>query len=342
MGNRIIFLILISLLSPQTLWAEDLDLSAIKELEQKLPKFKQSEIDQTEQNFRAQNRRYQPSRKIVTFEEIKKSPLLEGSLNSGVPVVELETNTAYNLPRAIYVKYHRLPDEFGNLYLVTNDFKVTHKVSSDYLSPVEIDLAMNPKPRYFSEAPVLKLREVDTLLKLDHEVFAQLGFNQGSYFKDLSGRAMSSGDTILAGYQFITNWKLSLKLGAHLKYEKSSFLAKDGTTMTYTSPTIGVTLRTRNFNLEEIPVRFQTMFGLSPFSRLVVLASDKSSEFKFNSFDINNSLQFPLENFWGEWSLGIFHQAQWLNIKSQSDEASLKATNRINTSFGLSLSQVFL
>lgn len=323
-------------------FAQELDLSAIRALEEKLPS--EAPDGHQESTFRhaRDGRRLRPPMKVVLMEEIKASETELGSVLRGVPLVRLSDNQVLTLSKPIYLRYYKRQDEFGYKYLINKDGTTTFKVLNDYVEPIRDELVLYEPPLKYTPAPlVINKTEWDRKLALSPEVSLYIGMTQADYMADLFNDSEArSGSTNQYGVHLFADWNLPLKVGLVVHYEKSSFNLTNGNA-TYSAISFGPQLKTRDFEVAAIPLRFQTQMRVSPLAKVTAETQNGPIDFKFNSVDLLSSLERPIKNGWGEFVLGVFFQAQWLNIKDQPEIVSLEASNAINKSFGINFSQVF-
>ncbi|WPU65882.1 hypothetical protein [Peredibacter starrii] len=328
------------LLTPMAFAQTKSDLKAIQELDEELPTFNDYQPSQDEVNFERQNRKYQPPKKIVHYNTIVNSGTQMGAVSAGVPVRNIENNKNYTLSRNSYIRYFNLEDENGFKYIQNKNGTVTWRILSRYVEPIKEELAMYEPPLKYTPAPDNIVRaEYDTKLSIPPEFSFYAGVAKGDYMAKLfNDSSVSSGNTTQYGVHFFTQWKLPLKVGAVLHFEQTAY---DGGKIKYTAPSFGPQFKTKEFEILGQPLRFQTQFRVSPLARAQAERPNGSFTQKFNSADLLSSFERPIKNGWGEFVIGVFYQAQWLNMKDQSNTSTLQASNETNKSFGLSFAQVF-
>lgn len=319
------------------------DLSVIQELDEELPNFTEYKQSDEEIDFKRQGRRFRPPQRKITLEEIKQSGTSLGAINEGALLRKLDSNKDFEVTELIYVKYFNLQDEHGFKYLLNEDGEVNFRVPSRYVAPIKEELALYEPPLIYTPAPDNIVRaEYDKKLSIPPEFSFYTGFVQGDFMKDLfnDGKARS-GVSNQYGIHFFTQWKLPVKAGLVLHYERATYKLSNGSQINYSSPSFGPQFKTREFEIADHPIRFQTQFRVSPFARASAESSAGEIFYKFNSADLLFSVERPIKNRLGEFVAGLFIQTQWLNIKDQSRAVSVKASNQTNKTFGLSFSQVF-
>lgn len=319
------------------------DLSAIKELDDELPNYTDYKQSDEEIEFSRQSRRFRPPVRTISLEEIKGSGTQMGAVNVGAPVRELSTNKSYKIHKHMFVRYFNREDEHGFKYIQNKDGTVTWRILSRYVEPIKEEVNLYVPPHRYTPAPDNIVRsEFDKKLNLPPEVAFYSGVVQGDYFKDLfNDNKAKSGLSNQYGIHIFTQWKLPVKAGAVLHYEKSSYRLDNGGQVIYSAPSFGPQFKTREFEIFGNPIRFQAQFRVSPFARATGKTVAGEATFKFNSADLLASIERPIKNRLGEFVLGLYTQSQWLNLKDQSTGVSVNATNSTNKSIGLSFSQVF-
>jgi hypothetical protein len=319
------------------------DLSAINQLDEELPNFSSIKQSDEEVQMLRQSRRFRPPKRIVSLEKIKGSGTQMGAIQPGVSVRDLKTNKNFTISKPMFVRYFNQEDEHGFKYVQNKDGSVTWRLHSRYVEPIKEEIALNVYPLRYTPAPTNILRaEYDKKLKIPPEVSFYAGLVQGDFMKDLyNDNKAKSGLSNQYGLHFFTGWKLPIKAGAVLHYEKASYRLDNGGQVLYQAPSFGPQFKTKEFEIFGEPIRFQTQFRFSPFARASAETVAGRVIYRFNSADLLTSIERPIKNRFGEFVLGFYFQSQWLNLKEQSKFVNVRATNETNKSFGLSLSQVF-
>ena len=330
------------LISSSVFAQDDVEMKAINDLGDALPVTEYSERS-GDNVSRKQTSRSRNPHKVTTMSSILSSGIEHGHVPAGRFLVRLEDNKQVEVTEPFYGKFYRLEDEMGFKYVVSNDGRCLYKMKSEYFNSVGPELALYEQPLKYTPAPVNIIRsDVDKKLNLRPEASFLAGMVQGNYMKDLfNDSKASSGITTQYGLQVATDWKLPIKAGLVLHYEKTSYDLTGGGKINYSAFSFGPQFKTRDFDLFSTPFRFQTQFRVSPFARAHAEMTNADVTFKFNSSDLMAGLEHPISNSIGEFVLGVFYQAQWLNLKDQSETVSVNSSNEVNSSFGLSLSQVF-
>lgn len=324
------------LLTPVAFAQTEVELKAIQDLNEDLPTFSEQRSSE-ETTVDRRSGKYLPPKQIVSMEKILASGTQMGAVTNGVPVRNLQENKDYILSRRTFVRYFNLEDENGFKYIQNKNGTVTWRILSNYVEPIKEELAMYEPPLKYTPAPDNIVRaEYDKKLSIPPEVSFYAGAAQGDYMADLfNDSEASSGVTTQYGLHFFTQWKLPIKAGAVLHYEQTSY---NGGKIKYSSPSIGPQFKTKDFEILGQPLRFQTQFRVSSLAKVL---AEGNVTYKFNSADLLSSVERPFKNSLGEFVVGVFYQAQWLNLKDQSGTVHLKASNETNKSIGLSLAQVF-
>jgi hypothetical protein len=323
--------------------AEEIDLSEIKDLEEKIPSYQLNSFSDTKENqAKRTTNKFNPPGEVVHLNSIITSETKRGAITSGVPIVRITDNKVFNLNRSIFVRYFEREDELGFKYLKNNDDSCTYKIKSNFVSPIENDIALYEPPEKYTPAPLSRTKiSYDNKLNLRPEASFYAGHAMGDYMKDLFNDPKArTGMTTQYGLHFFTDWKLPLKAGAVLNYEKTTY-GLEGGSLQYSSLSFGPQFKTKNFDFSGDPYRFQIQLRVSPFARANAQTDTDSKQVKFNSTDILASLEHPLKNSWGEFVLSAFFQSQWLNIKQQSELVKIRGSNKMNTSIGFAIAQVF-
>ena len=321
---------------------DDVDLKAINDLEDSLPSAEYVErADDTLQ--RKHTSRHRNPNKVTPLSAILESGIEHGHVQAGRYLVRLEDNKPVELTESFYGKFYRLPDERGFKYVQSNDGKCWYKIKSEYFNSVEPELALYEPPLKYTPAPTNIIKsDYDKKLNIRPELSFLVGSVQGNYMRDLfNDSKASSGVSNQYALHFATDWKLPIKAGVVLHYEKASYSLKGGGNINYSAFSFGPQFKTRDFEIMGNPLRFQTQFRVSPFAKAAAETVNGDVTFKFNSADLLAGIERPISNRFGEFVLGVFYQVQWLSLKDQPEIVSVNATNETNRSFGLSLSQVF-
>ena len=319
------------------------DLSAIKELDEELPEYQGYTLSGKDVDFERQNRRFRPPQRIISLDEIKQSGVSYGAIKERATLSSVADNKLYQTSRMIYVKYFNREDEQGFKYLQDEDGSVKWKIRGEAVEPIKEELTLYVPPHRYTPAPDNIVRaEYDKKLSIPPEVSFYAGIVQGDYMSDLlNDDKARSGLSNQYALHFFTQWKLPIKAGGVLHYENTSYKLSNGGQVLYTSISFGPQFKTKEFELGGHPLRFQTQFRVSPFSRASAETNEGNVTFKFNSADLLVSLERPIKNRYGEFVLGLYLQSQWLNLKDQTAPVQVKASNETNKSFGLSFAQVF-
>lgn len=320
-----------------------MDLSAIQELDEELPNYSENKESDEDFLIRRQSRKFRPPGRIILLDEIKGSGTQMGAIQPGVPVRDLATNKNFTVTKPMYIRFFNQEDEHGFKYVQNKNGTVTWRILSRYVEPIKEEIALYVPPLRYTPAPDNIIRaEYDKKLNIPPEVSFYAGTVQGDFMKDLfNDNKASSGLSNQYGLHFFTQWKLPIKAGAVLHYEKASYRLDNGGQVLYQAPSLGPQFKTKEFEIFGQPIRFQTQFRFSPFARASAETTAGKIIYRFNSADLLTSLERPIKNRFGEFVLGVYFQSQWLNLKEQSKFVNVNPTNETNKSFGLSLSQVF-
>ncbi len=321
---------------------DEIDLSAIKVLENELPSTEYStRADHFEQ--RRYTTRHRSPYKRTTLKSIINSGIEHGHVQAGRYLIRIDNNKSVELTEPLYGKFYRLQDDLGFKYVQSNDGSCIYKIKNEFFNSIELELALYEPPLKYTPAPLNIVRsDIDKKLKILPEATLLVGLVKGTYMKDLfNDNKAETGKTSQFGIHFATDWKLPFKAGLVLHYEKSTYALRGGGKVYYSAPSLGPQVRTKDFDFWGEPVRFQTQFRVSPLARANAQTTLGDVAFKFNSADLLVSAEHPVKNKLGEFVLGIFYQSQWLSIKDQPERVSINSSNEANNSFGISLAQVF-
>lgn len=334
--------LLITLFSQVALAQDNLDLKAVRKLEDDLPAVTEySEPSAEIEKRKSQPKHYHPFRQIK-LESILQSGTEKGHLTAGTVLIRLSDNKKLIITNEFYGKFFRLQDDLGFKYLMSEDGSCKYKINTDSFNSVEPELVLYEPPRKYTPAPLNIIRsDFDKKLQILPEVSFLIGRVQGNYMKDLfNDPEAASGSTTQFGAHLATRWRLPVKVGVVAHYERTTY-GLSGGSINYNAFSFGPQFKTKDFDSWFGVLRFQTQFRVSPFARATAQNSNQEADFKFNSADLLLSLEHPLKNRFGEFVVGVFFQSQWLSIKDQSESVSLSASNKPNESLGLSLAQVF-
>ncbi len=332
------------LLLPLTAFTQDkdLDIEAVERLSETMPDYQTEPpaVEFKEENVRA--RKFVYPIKAVTMAQITTSGIGLGSVKAGSYVIRIEDDVKMTVPKNMNIQYYRLEDERGFKYLVSKG-KSKYKILSHQVIDTNEETNLFEPPDQYTPAPKnIIAAEYDDGFNFVPEPFFYAGFVDGSYMKDLFNDDRARyGNTSQFGIRGTAKWNWPIYAGAVFTYERSSYnLLNDGKVV-YSSPSIGPMFKTKDFTILEFPFRFQTQFRVSPFARADTTFGDRQETIKFNSSDFLVAFEHPVKNGWGEFVLGLFVQAQWLNLKEQEGRTKVIANNQTNNSYGVSFSQVF-
>ena len=321
----------------------DIDLSAIENLEEILPDHDIRRDAYRDIEFERKNREFRHPIQEVPLEQIRESGLANAYLKEGTTLYRISDNKAFRISKGIYLKVFKLEDEQNFRYLRAEDRSMKYRVLSQNVYSIDQELALYEPPTRYTPAPKNIVRtEYDKKLKLVPEFAVYAGVVQGRFIRDLFNDPKArTGNTNQYGLHYFTDWNLPVKVGGAVHYERTSYhLDRDGLVF-YESLSIGPQFRTQDFDLFETNWRLTTQIRVSPFAHLRGETSRGNVNFKFNSTDLMTTAEHPWNNRWGQFVIGAFHQAQWLNFKDQPEVVAVRASNQTNQSFGLFLSQVF-
>ena len=322
---------------------DDSQLKAIRDLKEELPSFEQFKMSADEAAIDRRDNQFRPPIKVIPLEKIIASGTQLGAVPAGSPIKNILNHKDYSLSRLSYVKFFNLEDELGFKYLQNENGTITWRVHSSFVEPIKHEISLYVPPLKYTPAPTNIVRaEYDKKLTIRPEVSFYAGLVSGTYMADLfDDTNAQSGVSNQYGVQAFTDWKLPIKIGASLHYEKATYQLSGNGQIIYSSFSIGPQIKSADFEFMKYALRVQSQFRFSPLAKAAAETNNGSQTFKFNSYDLLTSLEHPIKNRFGEFILGLYFQAQWLNIKDQTELVNIEATNETNKSFGLSFSQVF-
>lgn len=329
---------------PLFAWSQsDIDLSAIENLEDILPDHDIRRDAYRDIEYERKNREFRHPIQAVSLEEIKESGLGTAFIKAGTTLYKLKDNSPVRLTKDIYLKAYKLEDEHNYRYLSGKDGSMSYRVPSVYVNSIEQELALYEPPTRYKPAPTNIIRtEYDRKLRLAPEFAAYAGIVQARFIRDLFNDPKArTGNMNQYGFHYFTDWNLPVKVGGAIHYERSSYNLENNGLVFYQAISFGPQFRTQDFDLFETNWRLTTQIRVSPFAHLRGETSNGNVNFKFNSTDLMTTAEHPWNNRWGQFVIGAFHQAQWLNFKDQPEVVAVRASNQTNQSFGLFLSQVF-
>lgn len=322
---------------------DDLDLSAIQDLDTILPDDDIQRDAYRNVPFERKNREYRPPVRKVDIPEIRESGTEYSYVKEGTVIYRISDNKAFRISREMYLKRFQLEDELNFVYLEGKDGSMTYKVPSRYVHHVKEEMKLYEPPTRWSPAPENMVRtEFDRKLKLAPEVAFYAGIVQSNYVRDLFNdpKARAGSMNQYAAHLF-TEWNLPFKVGGAVHYERSSYTLSRGGNVFYQAVSFGPQFRTKDFDLFETNWRLTTQIRISPFAKMHGETANGNVDFKFNSTDLMTTVEHPWSNGWGQFVLGAFHQIQWLDFRDQPEIVSVRASNKTNQGFGLFLAQVF-
>lgn len=330
------------LLSFSAFAQEELDLSAIKKIEEKLPSTRYFQDEPVTKKLLRKPRHQHPFQK-VRMGQIIESGTEYGHVKAGKFLVRLEDNQKIEVAEEFYGKFFRMQDEYGYKYLQSNDGKCLFKLRSEFFTSVNPELELYEPPLKYTPAPTNIIRaDYDKDLTFSPEASISGGYVIGSYMKDLfNDENAGLGLTSQYSFEATTKWKHPIKPGMVFSYEKSFYNLKGNGRVIYTSPSFGPVFKSKDFYIATYAVRIHTQFRVSPYAKAFAQTVNGDVTFDFNSADLFIKAEHPMKNLFGEFLLGIYFQSQWLNIKDQPEIISVSPSNQTNKSFGFSLAQVF-
>ena len=332
------------LLLPLTALAadKDIDLNILDKLDENLPNYNTLPPETDTQTQGSGPRKYIWPVGQVTLDQIRTSGTAVGALKEGTIVMSLEDDEKRFIPKNMKVTYFLREDENGFKYLSSKG-KLRYRVwGDDVIETKEVTTLFEPPDQYTPAPKNTLFAEYDSKFHLMPEPIFYTGFVDGSYMKDLfNDKRARYGKTTQFGLRTFAKWNWPILAGIVLSYERSTYNLTGNGRVVYDSPSIGPAFRTRDYEILDFAFRFQMQYRVSPFARTHILKNNVETDIRFNSSDFLVSWEHPVKNGWGEFVLGLFFQAQWLDIRAQEEATRLIANNQTNNSYGISLSQVF-
>lgn len=335
------YFLLTLLVLPTLLLAQEVDVTDIELIEEKLPSYQSIEVDNPTNHQTYRERKFIPPHRVTRMDKIIESGFENGALRGGITVTDIETNENKLINRPLYVRAYRLTDENGFKYLVNKDGKIIYKVHIDYFDPITEITNLYVPPTKYNTYKVEKTNDYDGSLKILPEV--GLGFDavSSSFVADLLNDTTANlgfGTRAVAnGY---TKWKLPVKVGATLQFEQSYYKIDSGNAQV-SGLSFGPLVRSKDLVVSETKYRFMGQLRLSPFTSMKYETETDSGTFKFNTYAALAALEFPIKNYYGNLVGALYYQQQFFNLKNQEQSVNLSSKTTSNQSFGLMLSQVF-
>lgn len=321
---------------------QEIDLKILEKLDEAMPNY-QTEAPVVDTEVRTQGpRKYIYPIGQVSMAQITTSGTALGAVKAGAIIVRLEDDEKFVIPKNMNVTYFLLEDEKGFKYLSSKG-KARYKILGDRIINTTADTNLFEPPDQYTPAPKnIIFAEYDRKLRVLPEPIFYAGFVDGSYMADLfNDERARYGKTTQFGFRTFANWDWPVLAGAVFSYERATYNLQNEGKVIYTSPSIGPLFKTKDFYLSDFSYRFQMQYRVSPFARADIETRGEDQNLKFNSSDFLVSVETPVKNYFGEFVVGFFFQAQWLNLKDQDTNTKLIANNQTNNSYGISLSQVF-
>lgn len=284
--------------------------------------------------------RHEPPQKLVSFDDILTSPVVQKALRSRATVQDIASGKTEATLRDALVEVHTLTDEHEFFYLVDSDGKTTRRVAAKFVTEIAAVSEMYEPPRQFT--PVVSLRNVsphDRPFARVVDVSMAAGQTNAGWTGDLleSKRARRAYFT-RPGVSVMGDWPTSLRLGATFQYEASAHRTAWGTA-NYQNPSIGVVAKTRR--LETFASRFGLQFRWGPAAKLEVPSAAGVSSVDLRVSSLQLSWERTDVNRFGEWAWGILWQREWVKLREQKQYTSLAPRSRTNDQLGLFIAQGF-
>ena len=318
------------------------DLNEVRNLEKKIKASQYSSFaDEDERKTR--KLRYKHPYQTVRFKQIIMSGTEHGYVSAGRTLLRIKDNHPVELSESFYGKFYKLQDDMGYRYIENNNGECEYKIKTEHFNSIELELALYEPPLTYAPAPKNIMRtEYDHHLKWRPEVSFLAGLVQGNYMVDLfNDKKAQTGLTTQYSFQIDSNWKMPIQPGLAFQVERANYNLKGGGSIEYSSFSFGPQFKTKDFNFFGYEMRFKTQLRTGPFAKAIGKTQNGNVTFNFNATDLLLNLEHPIQNNWGQFAFGLFYGAQWLSMKNQPEIISVKASNQINKSFGLTFAQVF-
>jgi hypothetical protein len=307
---------------------------AIRKLEQILP---HSEI--TRETPPEEVRPHLPQ---ITLQQIKASGTKLVAVREGTEITKLSDGSKYFLNKLSYFRVYNLQDHLGYNYILNSKGDDQYLVEGQQAEPIDEVTNLYRAPHQYTPAPKNIWRaEYDSRLTILPEARLSLGLARGDFMRDLfeDTQAVSGLSSHVAASLF-TQWQLPVRVGAGINYEASKYQLSSGGAVHYSALSAGPIFRSKDFDLHW-PVRFQAQFRVTPFSQLEAHTVTGTHQLKFNAAELYLAAETPIKNWLGEYVMGAYFMAQWLNLRNQSVPVNLNPSNESNKSWGFTISQVF-
>src|SRR5690606_20519668 len=130
------------------------------------------------------------------------------------------------------------------------------RIRDTHVEPIKQELALYEPPLTYTPAPENIVRaDYDKKLNILPEFSFSSGLVVGDFMKDLfNDNKARSGISNQYGIHFFSDWKLPVKAGAVIRYERASYKLSNGSKVLYSSPSFGPQLKTKDFDLAGHPM----------------------------------------------------------------------------------------
>jgi hypothetical protein len=284
--------------------------------------------------------------------DVLKSPSGKEILASGTELVSIREGTPLITNfrgqddiitgRPIIARTYRMIDPKGYRWVLNKEGHIKWMVEDRLVHSIQQVTELYRPPHSYTPAPTnIPRREYDRQFKWRPEARFSAGLVRADFVRDLfNQRSSVRGQSTHYAASVFTDWDLPIKVGAGVNYELSQYQLSTGTQARYSSLSAGPIFRSRDIDWSW-PTRFQLQLRVSPFSALTSESAQGSIRVRFNSADLTAGVENLFKNYFGEFTMGLFFNLQWLNLQNQQFPVNLNSTQQSNKSVGISLAQVF-
>lgn len=278
----------------------------------------------------------------ATMKMIASSPLIQKSIPRLAQLIDLKTNDVKVLDRNIIVEVHELTDEHDYCYVVNREKKITHRVASRMVFPINHELVMYEEPRSFNEVKQRKnISPYDKELNWHPEILLSAGLTNSVWTSDVVDDTRArTGTGYLIGGRYMANLGGKFQLGAVIQLENSQHTIENGEAR-YRNYSFGVAAKSPNLEWGGFPWRVLGEFRIGPVGQLVVQTSQFREELLLRTTTTVIGWERVFTNRLGEWSWGLAWQRDWPKLRNQDLLVSKTPSESTNDLIGLHFTQGF-
>lgn len=279
----------------------------------------------------------------ATMAMIAKSPLIQKSIPRLSQLTDLKTKEIKVLERNIIVEVHELTDAQDNCYIVNKEKKITHRVASRMVFPINHELVMYEEPRSFHEVKERKnISPYDKELRWFPEVMLSVGLTNSVWTSDIvNDTSARTGTGYQIGGRYMANLGGKFQLGAVVQLENSQHTIENGEAR-YRNYSFGVAAKSPNLDWGGFPWRVIGEFRIGPVGQLVLQTSQYREEILLRTTTTVLGWERVFNNRFGEWSWGVAWQRDWPKLRSQDETVSKTPSESTNDLIGLHFTQGFV